>query len=196
MSARPCAAVVIGCSTGGLQALSAVLSGLRADLAVPVIVLCHRGQDDDGELLVELLGLQTSLPVREAEERQPVTPGVVHLAPAGYHLLVEADRHFMLSTDIRVRFVRPSVDVLFASAADVYAESLLAVVLTGANSDGADGLLQVRQRGGHALVQDPRDAEAPQMPLAALQRAGADEVLNLSGIAHRINECCCPPCPP
>ena len=187
------AAVVIGCSTGGLKALSTVLSGLRADLQVPVIVLCHRGQDDDSGLLVELLARQSPLPVHEAEERQPVTPGIVHLAPSGYHLLIEADRRFMLSTDIRVRFVRPAVDVLFASAADVYAESLLAVVLTGATDDGADGLVQVRQRGGYALVQDPKEAEAPQMPLAALTRAGADEVLTLTAIARRINECCCPP---
>jgi len=186
------AAVVIGCSTGGLQALGAVLSGLRADLPAPVIVLCHRGQDDDSGLLVELLERQSPLPVHEAEERQPVTPGIVHLAPSGYHLLIEADRRFMLSTDVRVRFVRPSVDVLFASAADVYAESLLAVVLTGANDDGADGLVQVRQRGGYALVQDPNEAEAPQMPLAALKRAGADEILTLSAIARRINECCRP----
>lgn len=192
MTAARCAAVVIGCSTGGLQALSTVLSGLRADLPVPVIVLCHRGQDDDSSLLVELLARQSPLLVREAEERQPVTPGIVHLAPSGYHLLIEADRRFMLSTDIRVRFVRPSVDVLFASAADVYAESLLAVVLTGANDDGADGLARVRQRGGYALVQDPGEAEAPQMPLAALTRAGADQVLMLSAIALRINECCCP----
>ena len=187
------AAVVIGCSTGGLKALSTVLSRLRADLPVPVIVVCHRGQDDDNGLLVELLARQSPLPVQEAEERQPVTPGIVHLAPSGYHLLIEADRRFMLSTDVRVRFVRPSVDVLFAAAADVYAESLLAVVLTGANDDGADGLVQVRQRGGYALVQDPNEAEAPQMPLAALTRAGADEVLTLSAIARRINECCCPP---
>ena len=187
------AAVVIGCSTGGLKALSTVLSRLRADLPVPVIVVCHRGQDDDNGLLVELLARQSPLPVQEAEERQPVTPGIVHLAPSGYHLLIEADRRFMLSTEVRVRFVRPSVDVLFAAAADVYAESLLAVVLTGANDDGADGLVQVRQRGGYALVQDPNEAEAPQMPLAALTRAGADEVLTLSAIARRINECCCPP---
>lgn len=188
-----CTAVVIGCSTGGLKALGIVLSGLRVDLPVPVIVLCHRGQDDDSDLLAELLARQSPLSVHEAEERQPVTPGIVHLAPSGYHLLIEADRRFMLSTDIRVRFVRPSVDVLFASAADVYAESLLAVVLTGANDDGADGLVQVRQRGGYALVQDPKEAEAPQMPLAALTRAGADEVLTLTAIARRINECCCPP---
>lgn len=188
-----CTAVVIGCSTGGLKALGIVLSGLRADLPVPVIVLCHRGQDDDSDLLAELLARQSPLPAHEAEERQPVTPGIVHLAPSGYHLLIEADRRFMLSTDIRVRFVRPSVDVLFASAADVYAESLLAVVLTGANDDGADGLVQVRRRGGYALVQDPNEAEAPQMPLAALARAGADEVLTLTAIARRINECCCPP---
>ena len=187
------AAVVIACSTGGLQALSVVLSGLRDDLPVPVVVLCHRGQDDDSALLIELLARRSPLPVREAEERQPLAPGVVHLAPSGYHLLIEADRTFMLSTEPRVRFVRPSADLLFASAATAYGGALLAVVLTGANDDGADGLLLVRQRGGCALVQDPAQAEAPQMPLAALARAGADEVLPLSAIALRINERCIRP---
>lgn len=192
-AASSSAAVVIACSTGGLQALSVVLSGLNAALPVPVVVLCHRGQDDDGALLIELLARRTPLPVREAEERHPVAPGIVHLAPSGYHLLIEADRTFMLSTEPRVRFVRPSADLLFGSAAAVYGAALLAVVLTGANDDGADGLLQVRQRGGYALVQDPAEAEAPQMPLAALARAGADQVLTLSAIARRINERCISP---
>ena len=138
-------AVVIGCSTGGLHALSTILAALRPDLAVPVIAVCHRGQDDDGMLLVELLARHSLLPVREAEERQPATPGIVHLAPSGYHLLLEADGRFMLSTDPRVRYVRPSVDVLFQSAADVHREGLLAAVLTGAKRlillTSAEGLL-------------------------------------------------------
>lgn len=189
-SAARATAVVIGCSTGGLHALSTILAALRADLAVPVIAVCHRGQDDDGLLLVELLARHSRLPVREAAERQPATPGIVHIAPSGYHLLLERDGCFMLSVDPRVRHVRPAVDVLFESAADVHREGLLAAVLTGANDDGADGLLAVRRRGGWALVQDPDEAEAPQMPQAALKRAGADTVETLAGIARTINERC------
>lgn len=184
-------AVVIACSTGGLRALGIVLAGLDPALPVPVIVLCHRGQDDDGALLLELLARLSPLPVREAEERHPALPGIVHLAPSGYHLLVEADGRFMLSTEARVRFVRPSADVLFTAASAAWGASLLAVVLTGANDDGADGLQVVRRRGGYALVQDPDEAEARQMPSAALERAGADAVLPLSAIARRINERCC-----
>ncbi|WP_293368613.1 chemotaxis protein CheB [Nevskia sp.] len=189
-SAGRSTAVVIGCSTGGLHALSTILAALRPDLAVPVIAVCHRGQDDDGTLLVELLAQHSRLPVREAEERQLAAPGIIHLAPSGYHLLLETDGRFMLSTDPRVRYVRPAVDVLFQSAADVHREGLLAAVLTGANDDGADGLLAVRRHGGYALVQDPEEAEAPQMPLAALKRAGADAVISLAGIARTINERC------
>lgn len=186
----PSMAVVIGCSTGGLQALSTVLAGLRGDLGAPVIVVCHRGQDDDGALLVELLARASTLPVREAVERQPAEAGVVHVAPPGYHLLVDAGGCFMLSADPRVRHVRPSVDVLFEAAADVYGDGLLAVVLTGANDDGADGLAAVRRAGGYALVQEPAEAVAPQMPLAALGRAGADAVTGLASLATRINDRC------
>lgn len=186
---RTCTAVAIGCSTGGLKALSMILSRLRPDLAVPVVVVCHRGQDDDG-LLEQALAQRSRLPVAEAGERQPVAPGIVHLAPSGYHLLIERDARFMLSTEPRVRFVRPSVDVLFETAAACWRDGLLAVVLTGANDDGADGLVVVRRLQGRAIVQDPATAEAPQMPRAALERAGADDVLDLEGIARTINERC------
>ncbi|MBA4286842.1 MAG: hypothetical protein C0434_15060 [Xanthomonadaceae bacterium] len=185
-----CTAVAIGCSTGGLQALSTLLAALRPDLAVPVMVVCHRGQDDDGALFIELLARHSALPVCEAGERQPARPGWVHVAPSGYHLLLERDGHFMLSVDPRVRHVRPSVDVLFASAAEVHGAGLLAAVLTGANDDGADGLLAVRRHGGYAAVQDPAEAQAPQMPQAALKRAGADAVTGLARLALTINERC------
>lgn len=183
-------AVVLGCSTGGLRALSTLLAALRPDLAVPVIVVCHRSQDDDDALLVELLSRHSALPVGEAGEREPARPGRVHVAPPGYHLLLEADGRFMLSVDPRVRHVRPSVDVLFASAAEVHGAGLLAAVLTGANDDGADGLLAVRRHRGYAVVQDPAEAEAPQMPQAALKRAGADAVMGLVHLAALINERC------
>lgn len=188
-TARACRAVVIGCSTGGLQALGQVLGGLAAGFPAPVIVVCHSGADDSA-LLCSLLAAACPLPVCEAGEREPVLPGVVHLAPPGYHLLIEHDQRFMLSVDPKVCYVRPAADVTFAAAADVWGEALVAVVLTGANEDGAAGLLRVRQCGGYALVQAPDQAEAPQMPRAALELAGADEVLGLAAIARRLNELC------
>jgi two-component system chemotaxis response regulator CheB len=183
-------AVVIGCSTGGLHALVTLLGGLRTDFPAPLVVVCHSASDDS-ELLCSLLAAACPLPVREAGEREPVLPGVVHLAPPGYHLLIERDGRFMLSVDPKVCYVRPAADVTFASAADAWGEDLIAVVLTGANDDGASGLRQVRERGGYALVQSPDEAEAPQMPRAALELAGANEVLPLAAIAARLNELCC-----
>lgn len=183
-------AVVIGCSTGGLKALRSLLGALRADLGVPVIVVCHRGDPGDRDQFADLLALAAKMPVREPDERSRVAPNVIHLAPSGYHLLIEADETFMLSVDARVNFSRPAIDVLFESAAAVYRERLLAVVLTGANDDGAIGLRTVRSLGGHALVQSPEEATADRMPRAALQVAGADDVLTLAGIADRINQRC------
>jgi two-component system chemotaxis response regulator CheB len=117
---------------------------------------------------------------------------MVHVAPAGYHLLVENDRHFALSVDEHVRYSRPSIDVMFGSATDVYGESLIGVVLTGANSDGAEGLARIRRRGGTAVVQAPESAEAAAMPRAALESAGADHCLPLEAIAPLLNRLCLP----
>lgn len=182
-------AVVIGCSTGGLRALTAIVSELDAGLSIPVILVCHTGAEDV-DLLCELLARVSRLPVREAAERERPVAGTVHVAPSGYHLHLEADRHFALSIDAKVCFVRPAIDVLFQSAADAYRSKLIGVVLTGANEDGAQGLASIRQRGGYGIVQDPADAEAPQMPAAALRVAGADQVLPLRRIAAHINELC------
>lgn len=187
MSARQ--AIVIGCSAGGLSALQQVLPGLDKRLAVPVVICCHTGSSDVS-LLVELLARVSALPVVEAQERAPADPGVVHVAPSGYHLLVEPNLHFSLSIDAKVAYARPSIDVLFETAADAWREGLVAVLMTGANSDGANGLASVREAGGYALVQDPRTAEADVMPLAGLERAGADACLPLDAIAARLNDLC------
>jgi len=185
----PRQAIVIGCSAGGLTALQRLLPNLDRKLAVPVLICCHTGSSNVS-LLVELLARASSLPVVEAAERAPADPGVVHVAPSGYHLLVEANQHFSLSIDAKVAYARPSIDVLFETAADAWGEGLVAVLLTGANSDGANGLLAVRQAGGYAIVQDPHTAEANVMPLAGLERAGADACLPLDAIASRLNELC------
>jgi two-component system, chemotaxis family, protein-glutamate methylesterase/glutaminase len=182
-------AVVMGCSAGGMQALRTVLAGLHTAFPRPVIVVCHTGSEDV-TTLCELLGAASTLPVVEACERQPSLPGVVHVAPAGYHLLMERSGRFSLSVDERVAFSRPAIDVLFETAAHAYADGLIGVVMTGANSDGASGLRTIRTRGGIAIVQDPDDAYAAAMPRAAIEIAGADHCVPLDAIAPLLNHLC------
>ncbi|HET6552375.1 MAG TPA: chemotaxis protein CheB [Dyella sp.] len=184
-------AVVIGCSAGGLTALETVLAGLLPMLPQAFVVCCHTGSSTV-DLMCELLSHHATLPVQEARERSPLQGGVIHVAPSGYHLLVEADHRFALSVDERVSFARPSIDVLFDSAARAYREALVGIVMTGANSDGAEGLLCVRRCGGIAIVQDPAAAESPAMPAAALEHAGADHCLPLAAIAPLLNRLCLP----
>ena len=178
-------ACVIGASAGGVTALVQLLGDLSPQLPMGVIVVLHAGAQATG--LARVLGTRCPLPVRTVEAGSRCEPGQVWVAPPGYHLLVERDRRFSLSVDDKVCYVRPSVDVLFASAADAWRERLIGVILTGGNEDGADGLLQIRSRGGVAVVQDPAEAEAAAMPQAALQRAGADHVLGIRHIGRLLN---------
>jgi two-component system chemotaxis response regulator CheB len=173
--------VVIGSSWGGLHALGRLLGALPPGFGAPIAVVQHR-QPGAVELLTGLLAARSRLEVCEAEDKTELRAGCVRVAPAGYHLLVD-DGHLALSTDAAVRWSRPSIDVLFESAARVYGSRAIGVVLTGANDDGARGLQELRARGGYGIVQDPADAEVPEMPRAALQRAGADAVLALDDIA-------------
>jgi len=184
-------AIVIGCSAGGLTALESLFAGLDANLPQPIAVCCHTGSATV-DLLCELLAKHATLPVEEARERAPMRGGVIHVAPSGYHLLVETSRRFALSVDQRVSFARPSIDVLFESAAEAWHDALIGVLLTGANSDGASGVQRIRQCGGIAVVQDPADAESPTMPTAALDLAGADFCLPLADIAPLLNRLCLP----
>lgn len=179
-------AIVIGSSAGGPQALHDLLPRLAPHLAVPIIVVSHVSEGV-GDILADGLARIAPLPVRIAAERVPVAPGIIHVAPGGYHLLIEPDRRFAYSVDERVRFSRPSIDVLFASAAEVYRDELIGVVLSGANADGAEGLRTIRRLGGFALVQDPSEAAVPAMPLAAIERAGADLCGSTAILAAHIN---------
>ena len=179
-------AVVVGASAGGPAALQQLLPGLDPALDAAVVVVVHVGPDGP-DLLPSLLDRGSALPVVLATERRPLVPGVVHFAPSGYHLEVERDRRFSLSADARVCYSRPSIDVLFTSAAAAYGESLAGVVLSGASSDGAEGLGTIRDLGGLALVQTPTEAEIDTMPAAALARAGADLCAPVTELAQRIN---------
>jgi two-component system, chemotaxis family, protein-glutamate methylesterase/glutaminase len=184
-------AIVIGCSAGGLVALETLFAGLLPILPQPIVVCCHTGSTTV-DLMCELLARHATLPVMEARERTPLQGGVIHVAPSGYHLLVEPDRRFSLSVDERVSFARPSIDVLFDSAAEAYRDALIGVLLTGANSDGAEGVERIRHCGGLAIVQDPADAQVAAMPAAALELAGADHCVPLAAIAPLLNRLCLP----
>lgn len=178
--------VVAGCSAGGLRTLHTLLAGLAADFPLPLVAVCHTGSEDVS-LLCELLARSSTLPVLEATERTRPLPGHVYIAPSGYHLLLDEDDRFALSVDPRVGFARPSIDVLFESAAIARGDRAIGIVMTGANSDGALGLQRLRARGGVAIVQDPADAEVDLMPTAALAQAGADHCVPLAGIAPLLN---------
>jgi two-component system chemotaxis response regulator CheB len=173
---------VIGCSWGGFDALTHVLGALPGDFPLPIVIVQHRGTDASGDGLAASLASCTELPVRDVDDKDEIEPGVVYLAPADYHLAVTR-RGFELSVDEPVRFSRPSIDVLFDSAADEYREGVVAVLLTGANQDGTEGLRRVRAAGGLTIVQDPATAERPEMPAAAVRAGVADRVLPLDAIA-------------
>jgi two-component system, chemotaxis family, protein-glutamate methylesterase/glutaminase len=177
--------VVIGSSWGGLAALHTVLAPLPETFGAPIVVAQHRSSRSDDTLLCSLLGAATALEVRDAEDKDELRPGVVLLAPPGYHTLVEPG-YVALSCDEPVAYSRPSIDVLFDSAALAYGERLVGVVLTGANADGADGLAHVRRRGGLAIVEDPEHAERPEMPRAALAATPGARTLPLEEIGPRL----------
>ncbi|HEY8582292.1 MAG TPA: chemotaxis protein CheB [Capillimicrobium sp.] len=180
--------VVIGASWGGLHAISEVLGSLPADLPAAVAVAQHRGEDDQ-ELLAPLLARASRLPVRDADDKDRLVPGQALVAPAKYHLLVEGDT-VALSTDDPVAFSRPSIDVLFESAANARGDRVIGVLLTGANRDGAAGLAAIRRRGGVALVQDPAGAERPEMPRAGLEACPGAQRRPLADIGPELGRMC------
>jgi two-component system chemotaxis response regulator CheB len=187
---RPVEAIVIGASAGGVEALATVLSALPAGLPVAVFVVIHLPRHQPS-LLAEIFARHCALQVREALDKEPVVPGTVYFAPPDYHLLLDKGPRLALSVDDLVNYSRPSIDVLFESAADVYRERLMGVVLTGGNQDGASGLAAVHLAGGQTVVQDPATAQMPVMPEAARRRVAAARVLSLNQIAallRRLNE--------
>ena len=179
-SASKPALVVVGCSLGGYNALQVILGGLPRDYPLPIAIVQHRGVDS--EILASALQELTPLPVREADDKEPIVPGCVYVAPPDYHLLVEVGR-FALSTDPRVLSARPSIDMLFESAADAYLDRVIAVVLTGQSRDGAQGAARVKKRGGVVVVQEPSTAEARILPDSAIAASTPDRILPLEDIA-------------
>lgn len=180
--------VVIGTSSGGLSAMQVLLPALGEKFSCPIAIAQHRGKEA-GSGLREFLQKSCSLPIVEPEDKAPIEPGRVYLAPRDYHLLIEKG-HFALSTDAPVWYARPSINVLFESAADAYAETAVGIILSGANADGAHGLAAIKTRGGTTVVEEPATAAYRAMPEAALKATPVDHVLPLAEIAPFLKSLC------
>ncbi len=177
--------ILIGGSAGSLEVLLQVLPKLREDIHIPIVIVLHRKSTDDS-LLTDLLSSRVNIPVREIEEKEPVAQGI-YIAPADYHLLFEEDGTFSFDDSEKVNYSRPSIDVVFESAAQVYGASLLAILLSGANADGAKGCKSVIAEGGITIVQDPEEAEVAYMPQQAINENAASYTMRSGGIAGFLN---------
>lgn len=173
--------IVIGGSAGAIEALGTILPALPETFGIPVVVVVHLPPTRPS-IVASVLGARCALPAKEPDDKEPIAAGTLYVAPPNYHLLVERRRSFSLSVDDAVLFSRPSIDVLFESAAEAYGASVAGVLLTGANEDGAAGLARIKAAGGMAIVQSPTTAHVPTMPEAALRRIQADQVLPLGRI--------------
>ena len=176
-------AIVVGASAGGVSALLTVFAALPADYAIALLCVLHL-PDDRHSQLAEVFSRRLQRPVQEARDKESVVPGMIYVAGPGYHLSVERDRSLSLSQEDRVHFSRPSIDILFESAADAYGDGLVGVLLTGANEDGARGLARIKEHGGTTLIQDPPEAQVAVMPEAALALHRPDHILPLNGIGQ------------
>jgi len=178
--------IVIGVSAGGFEVLSYLMEKIPKDLSCSIVIVQHRTADNDGYLVYHL-NLLSKILVKEVDDKEPIKKGVVYLAPPDYHLFIEAGETFSLSRDERVNYARPSIDVLFESAADVYAQKCLGIILTGKNHDGANGLTMISAKGGQVIVQNPHEAEAKEMPNAAISKNNDAIILTLDEIISFIS---------
>jgi two-component system chemotaxis response regulator CheB len=176
-------AIVIGVSSGGMNALKIILPSLPADFALPVIIVQHVGARSDGTW-IELLNNISPLRIKEADEKEKIEKGNVYVAPPNYHLLVEKDETFSLSVDEKVNYARPAIDVLFESAAEAYKDELIGIILTGSNSDGTAGIEKIKMHGGLTIAQDPETAESSYMPASAIATNKIDHVLSIEKIIN------------
>lgn len=178
-------AIVIGASAGGINVLSTLLPALPASLHAPVFIVLHLPRDRQS-VLAEIFARKCALPVQEAEDKQSIAPGTIYFAPNNYHLLIDDGPQLSLSADEPVHHSRPSIDVLFVSAAEYYGSRLLGIILTGANADGAQGLAMIHDVGGLTIVQKPETASSRYMVEAALSLRPADWVLAPAEIAEML----------
>jgi two-component system chemotaxis response regulator CheB len=179
MSIQQFDAIVIGSSAGGLRVLLELLAFIPKSYPIPIIIVQHL-LDGNDSMLAQFLNDKSEISVKEADDKEPIMKGFAYIAPPSYHLLVEEDYSLSLSMDPRVNFSRPSIDVLFDSAAYVYQERCVGIVLTGASGDGSQGLNKIKANGGLTLVQDPETAEFSTMPKAAIEATAVDYVMTIN----------------
>jgi two-component system, chemotaxis family, protein-glutamate methylesterase/glutaminase len=177
---------LIGGSAGSLTPILTILSNLSPRFNLPLVIVLHRKNSYDNALS-DLLSQKTKIPVKEIEDKDPILPGVVYIAPADYHLLIEREKIFSLDVSERINYSRPSIDVTCESAALSYEENLVAILLSGANSDGSLGLKSVQDLGGTVIVQDPATAEVPFMPQAAISKLPVNYILKPAEISEFLN---------
>lgn len=182
-------AIVIGASFGGLQALRTIILGLPNTFKTPIVIVLHIGNNNI-DSFISLLNKNSSFGVKEAEEKEKLKPGTVYFAPPNYHLQIETTRYLSLSADTKVNYSRPSIDVLFETAAWALNNKLVGVLLTGSNADGARGLKTIKDFGGTTLVENPETALAPKMPQEALKLSTPDYILDVEQIADKLAEIC------
>jgi len=176
-------AIVIGVSAGGMNALKFIFSVLPYEFSIPIIIVQHVSARSDNEW-IKLLNDKSNLTIKEADEKEKIVSGNVYIAPANYHLMIENDKTFSLTIDEYVNFARPSIDVLFESAAEAYKDKLIGIVLTGSNNDGTKGIKQIMECGGLAIIQDPKTAESSTMPASAIAVIQPDYILSLEKIVQ------------
>lgn len=184
---QPPQLIVIGGSSGSLDALLTILPSLKPGFSIPVVMVLHRSSNADNGL-IELLAGKTHLQVKEADEKEPLLPGWIYIAPPDYHLLVEADGSVSLDASEKVHYSRPSIEVTFTSAAAAYGSGLTAILLSGANADGAQAMAVIKQYGGRNIVQDPEDALVGFMPGQAILLSAIDNILPAAQIAGLLNQ--------
>lgn len=177
--------LLIGGSAGSLEVLLQLLPALKSPLLFAIVIVVHRKGGES--MLVHLLSQKTNLLIKEAEEKEPLQNGTVYIAPADYHLLIEADKTLSLDASEKLHYSRPSIDVTFESAADVFGPSTAAMLLSGANADGAAGLQAIKQAGGIAVAQQPQEASVAYMPQFAIDHYQITQVLSTPQMINFIN---------
>jgi len=178
--------LIIGGSAGSLEVLMHVLPQLKAIANFSIVIVLHRKSGED-TTLEELLALKTVIPLQEVEDKTPLLPGYMYISPSDYHLLFERDYTLSLDISEKINYSRPSIDVAFESAADIYKDGLAAILLSGANADGTNGVIAIQKAGGKVVIQNPESAEMPYMPQSAINRLTADYILDIKQIAEFIN---------
>jgi two-component system, chemotaxis family, protein-glutamate methylesterase/glutaminase len=180
-------AIVLGVSAGGMETLNKLFSLLDKEFKVPVIIVQHISPDQEFDFLMGHYSNIAKHIVKEVEEKESIKEGIIYFAPPNYHVLIEDDYTLSLSVEEKINYSRPSIDILFSSAAYVYLSRLIAIVLTGANGDGSNGALDVKENGGYVIAQDTKEALYPVMPQITIDKVKVDKILTIKEIAEFLN---------